>query len=75
MPNDQLGTLVQNLSYEFSTAVSWEDFVSDFRGRSYLSPDLQDIDHPAAEVLHQWIDEGVPANTTSPPWTEDQKDQ
>jgi hypothetical protein len=74
MRNDRLGKLVQNLSSEFASAASWEDFVTQFRGRSYLSPDLQDLDHPAAELLRQWRDEGVPVNSTSPPWTDDQKD-
>ena len=73
--NDRLGTLVRNLTHAYSTASSWEDFVKGFQGRSYLSQNLDDIDHPAVELLRKWRDEGVPAETDFEPWTEDQKDE
>ena len=46
----------------------------DFRGRSYLSPTVETINHPTAQLLRQWRYEGVPASTTNPAWTLDQKD-
>ena len=58
----------------FTEASSWEEFVQEFRGPSYLAQDLDDIDHPAAELLRHWRDEGVPAETTSPAWTPEQRD-
>ena len=47
----------------------------DFRGCFYLLPTVETINHPAAQLLLQWRDEGVPASTTNPAWTLDQKDQ
>ena len=73
--NDRLGTLVRKLSEAYASADSWESFVNDFRGPSYLSPTVEDIDHPASELLRTWRDEGVPARTSSEPWTYEQKDR
>ena len=39
-----------------------------------LAQDLDNVDHPAAELLRHWRDHGVPAETTSPPWTVEQRD-
>ena len=50
-------------------------FVKQFRGPSYLSSEPDHIDHPAAELLRQWRDQGVPADSDSPPWTVEQKDE
>ena len=72
---DCLGTLVSELCNAYRSSDSWEAFVNRFRGRSYLSPDLQDQDHPAVELLRQWRDQGVPVDTSSPPWTLEQKDR
>ena len=72
--NDRLGRLVAQLSHDFQNAESWEAFVNQFRGRSYLSPNLDQVDHPAVDLLKTWRDEGVPANTSSPPWSLDQLD-
>jgi hypothetical protein len=73
--NDRLGTLVRNLCESFDSAESWESFVNHFRGPSYLSPCLDDLDHPAALLLRKWRDEGVPAETKTEPWTLEQKDE
>ena len=73
--NDRLGTLVRNLSESFHKAGSWEAFLQSFKDRSYLSPTVGDIDHPAAKLLQRWREEGVPVNTSSPPWSVDQKDK
>jgi hypothetical protein len=55
-------------------ASSWEEFVTQFQGRSYLSPDLDNVNHPAAELLREWRDKGAPFNTTSKPWTAEELD-
>ena len=55
-------------------STSWETFVNEFRGPSYLSPELDNVDHPAATLLRMWRDEGVPAETSIPEWTLEQKD-
>ena len=72
--NDRLGTLVRELVDRYNQAFSWEDFVKQFRGPSYLSEDLEDLDHPAASLLLRWKDEGVPVHTAAEPWTLEQKD-
>ena len=46
--NDRLGTLTHELVRDFESAQSWDEFVSDFRGRSYLAPDLEHLPHPAS---------------------------
>ena len=73
--NDRLGTLVRQLCSAFTSSTSWEAFVDDFRGPSYLSTELDSLDHPAADLLRKWRDEGVPAESNSPPWTLEQKDE
>ncbi len=73
--NDRLGTLVRDLCDAYRKAPSWETFVHEFRGRSYLSPEIDDIDHPASELLRNWRDNGIPAYTESPAWTTEQKDE
>lgn len=65
-------SVVSDLSARLSRAASWEDFVLSFRGPSYLSTDL---DHPATPLLAQWRDQGVPAKSSSEPWTLEQKDE
>jgi hypothetical protein len=56
---DRLGMLVHKLTLALENAPSWEDFVTTFRGRSYLSPKLEDVNHPAAKLLRNWRDQGV----------------
>jgi len=65
---DRLGTLVSELTAALDASPSWEDFVTTFRGRSYLSPELEEVDHPATELLREWREQGVPVHTTSEPW-------
>ena len=72
--NDRLGTLVRQLCEQYNTSPSWEEFVASFRGPSYLSSELDKLTHPAAAVLRQWKEEGVPVHTDSLPWTDKQKD-
>ncbi len=55
-------------------ADSWEEFINEFRGPSYLAQDLDHVEHPSGELLPHWRDQGVPAETTSPPWTVEQRD-
>ena len=72
--NDRLGTLVRDLTSKFLAADSWESFVNEFRGRSYLSPKLDGVEHPAAPLLREWRDNGVPVLTSDEPWTDELKD-
>ena len=74
LQNDRLGTLVSQLAETMTKAPSWEDFVHSFRGTSYLSSRLDELDHPATPLLRQWKDEGVPVLTSSTSWTAEQKD-
>ncbi len=72
---DRLGTLVSDLTARLSRATSWEGFVHDFRGPSYLSTELEDLDHPATPMLAHWREHGVPVESSSEPWTLEQKDE
>ena len=67
--------LVSDLCNKLLQSESWEDFAAAFRGPSYLAQGLDDLDHPAAELLQHWRDDGVPVYTDSPPWTNDMKDE
>ena len=49
--HDRLGTSIADLSQGLSSAPSWESFVHDVRGRSYLASMIQDILHTAASYL------------------------
>ena len=73
--NDRLGALVRELCAAHEKASSWEAFVDSFRGPSHLSDDLDTCDHRAAALPRNWRDNGAPAETTSPPWTHEQKDR
>ena len=66
---------MSELTAALDKATSWEDFVTTLRGRSYLSPDVNDTDRPARDLLAQWKDHGVPVNTSLQPWTTEQKDE
>ena len=66
--NDRLGTSVANLVSLFKAEQDWESLVRAYRGRSYLSPTVGEIDHPAAPLLHQWMSDGVPVHTADQPW-------
>ena len=66
--NDHLGTLVRRLSVDLVAVATWDRFVTGFRGRSYLSTELEMLDHPAATLMIEWRDNGVPALTSSDPW-------
>ena len=74
--NDRLGALVSELTSAFEAASSWEEFTTRFRGRSYLSEDINELEHPARELLQRWRDEGIPVFSNAEPWTSgsEQKD-
>ena len=72
---DRLGALVSQLVVSLKSAASWEEFVEAFRGHSYLADDLQDLPHPAAPILQDWQESGVPAHTKTEPWSLEQKDE
>ena len=72
--SDRLGTLVSSLCESFTASSSWQDFVDTFRGRSYLSPDVSSVDHPAAPLLDKWRLEGVPVLSSAEPWSLEELD-
>ena len=71
---DRLGTLVASLTDKFHAAPSWEAFVRDIQGSSYLSSRLDNLQHPAADLLKQMRDEGVPVPMDTSSWTSQHKD-
>jgi len=71
---DRLGTLVASLTDKFHAVPSWEAFVRDIQGSSYLSSRLDNLQHPAADLLKQMQDEGVPVPMETSSWTPKHKD-
>lgn len=71
---DRLGTLVRSLARDLDASGSWTNFVENFRGRPYLAEELDGVDHPAANLLREWRDNGVPVLTSSEPWSQELKD-
>ena len=65
---DHLGKLVSKLSNHLCDAVSWEEFVNQVRGPSYLADDIQDIPHQACTYLQALRDNGAEVNMDDPPW-------
>ena len=63
------------LSDRLSSVASWEDFVKDHRGKSYLAPDIDHIHHSARGLLQGFRDKGVPVPMDDPPWTPEAIDQ
>ena len=68
---DHLGKLVASLSQKLSTALLWEDFIKTHWGKSYLAPDINDIQHSAQGLLQNFQDQGVFMPMDDPPWTSD----
>ena len=68
---DRLGKLVASLSEKLSTALLWEDFVKNHRGRSYLAPAIDNIQHSARGLLQNFRDHGISVPMDDPPWTLD----
>ena len=65
---------MRQLTRKLESASSWKEFVQEARGPTYLSSRLEEISHPAIPLLQRWRDKGVPAKSSSPPWTQEQKD-
>ena len=66
---DHLGKLVSDLSTRLSDAVSWETFVDQVRGLSYLANDIHNILHQARTYLPTLQDNGATVNMDDPPWS------
>jgi len=66
--------LVASLTDKFHAAPSWEAFVLDIQGSSYLSSRLDNLQHPAADLLKQMRDKGVPVPMDTSSWTPKHKD-
>ena len=56
------------MSHLYERATTWEDFVRQVHGPSYLSPNLDALDHPAKELLTSYRDHGVPVVVNAPSW-------
>lgn len=72
---DKLGTLVAESVQRLAAAESWSQFVDESRGRAYISEDVQDISHPAAEFLEDLRIHGVPAKADDAEWTLEERDE
>jgi len=63
--------LVSELSQKLNCASSWEEFVEQVRGKSYLAQDVGCLPHAAGPYLQQIRDQGVAVNMDDPPWDND----
>ena len=70
--HDCLDISVADLSRHFSCASSWESFVHDVQGPSYLASTIQDIPHIATTYLQQLHNEGAKVTMDDPPWDTNQ---
>ena len=73
--DDQLGTLVSEAVHRLSSSPSWSEFVAKSRGRPYISEQVQDIPHPAADFLQDTRLHGIPARADDEDWTQATKDE
>ena len=64
-----------SLLEKLSTASSWEDFVKNHQGKSYLAPAIDNIQHSARGLLQNFRDHGIFVPMDDPPWTLDTIDQ
>ncbi|VEU39857.1 unnamed protein product, partial [Pseudo-nitzschia multistriata] len=67
-PYDRLDAHVTKAVTAFHQANCWGDFVRSVRGRGDLHPEVGELPHPAAQLLHSFQQEGTPAVMMSPPW-------
>ena len=65
---DKLGTLVHSLSAKLAASSSWDSFAKQVRGRPHLSEEIHRLNHPAASLLAQFRDHGVPVVLNEPDW-------
>ena len=71
---DRLGTLVSQLSQQLDSATTWSEFVNDVHGRSYLSPDMSGVRHPARQYLEELRDQGLPISMDDEEWSLEKRD-
>ena len=69
--SDELGKLIEEATTRLSSSATFEDFVRQTQGPSDLHSNVEHLDHPAADLLKQYRDRGVPMETTTDPWTSD----
>ena len=74
MCEDKLGTLVRDSVERYQASDSWEEYVEDRRGRSYIKSDVGQVKHPAAKFLDDLRIHGVPAKAATPEWTLEEHD-
>jgi hypothetical protein len=67
--NDQLGKLVTDAVHTLRNSSSWEEFVHAYRGPSLLSEAVAHLPHPAATLLNDIRENGVPVNVAGEEWT------
>lgn len=72
---DKLGTLVTGLVEQYRAAPSWEAFVKQVQGPSYLAESIETLKHPAAGLLKEIRDNGVSVPLDTTPWTPAYRDK
>ena len=57
------------LSAHLASTSSWKDFTNEHHGKSYLSPDLENISHSARDYLRSLHDRDIRVPMNDPPWS------
>ena len=66
---DRLGMYVDLYRLQLASSESWSAFATAVRGRSTLSENLESFPHPAAPLLCEMRDLGVPVQCFGPEWS------
>jgi hypothetical protein len=73
--DDTLGKLVHQCVAEASQYPTIQDYLQACRSKGDLQPNLHQLPHPAAKLLQQIQSFGAVIQMTSPPWTDQKKQE
>lgn len=73
--NDPLGKLVQQAKEEASLCPTLEDYLATIKSKGDLQPSVQDITHPAAQLLKTLQHQGASVIMNTPQWTATRKQE
>lgn len=73
--SDELGKSIHASVTLMEASNSFEDFVRSSQGPSDLHEDVEHLDHPAAHLLAQYKEQGVPFETTTEQWSQERLSQ
>jgi hypothetical protein len=68
--SDELGTFVSASSAAFEKSLSWDAYIRHIRHTCDIAPGVDNLDHPASNLLRSFRKRGVPVITKTRPWSE-----